>query len=81
MYTIFGIQIADLSYISLLSKNMVSVHQTITASVWIINLLRRKIYRFYKNIFEIINKIKYQPLIYRFEEEQYKNYMSGEIYQ
>jgi len=60
---------------------MESVHQMITANLWIIKLLRRKIYRCYKNIFAIINKIKSQPLIYRFEEEQYKIYMSGEIYQ
>ena len=64
-----------------LSKNMESLHQIIATTLEIINLLQIKIYRCYKNIFISIKIIKFKPLIYRFNEDQDKIYLSGEIYQ
>ncbi len=60
---------------------MKSSHQGITASSGILHLPQIEVYRCYKHIFASINKIKLQPLIYHLEEDQYKIYMSGEIYQ
>ena len=57
------------------------MHQIITASLWIISLPKIEVYKWYQNIFTSIKKNKYQPLICCLKEDQYKIYMSGEIYQ
>ena len=59
---------------------MESVHQILTVSLWILRLQQREIYGCYKILLSI-NRIKSKLLSYRFEEDQYKIYMSGGIYQ
>lgn len=59
---------------------MESVQQIITVSLWIITLEKIEISGYYK-IFTNIKRIKFQLLSYRFEEDQYKIFMPGGIYQ
>lgn len=60
---------------------MESVHQIIAVILLIISLLQRKLYGWNNNILAGIKQIKFKPFIYRFQEDQYKIYLPGEIYQ
>lgn len=60
---------------------MKSVHQIITVILWNLSLLQRGTSGYYDKIFKSIKMIKSQLLNYRFEEDQYKIYMPGGIYQ
>ncbi len=60
---------------------MKSVHKIITVILRNLSLLQRGISGYYDKIFKSIKRIKSQLLSYRFEEDQYKIYMPGGIYQ
>ncbi|PHM06556.1 hypothetical protein CK516_32765 [Nostoc sp. 'Peltigera malacea cyanobiont' DB3992] len=60
---------------------MESVHQIITVSLSILSLLQREVDECYRNIWASIKRIKSKLLSDRFEEDEYKIYMPGEIYQ
>lgn len=66
--------------IHFLVNKMKLIHHILTASLWIISLQQRKVYRCYQ-IFISINRIKSKLLSYYFEEDQYKIYLPGGIYQ
>lgn len=59
---------------------MESLHQIIAVILLIISLLQRELDGWDNNILAGIKKIKSQPFIYRFQEDQYKIYLLGEIY-
>lgn len=60
---------------------MKSVHPIITVILWNLSLLQRGTSGYYNKIFKSIKRIKIQLLNYCFEEEKYKIYMPGGIYQ
>lgn len=60
---------------------MKSVHQIITLGLSILNLLQIEIDGWHQNICTCIKRIKFKLLNYSFEEDQYKIYLPGEIYQ
>lgn len=60
---------------------MKSGHQIITLGLSILNLLQIEIDGWYQNICTYIKRIKFKLLNYSFEEDQYKIYLPGEIYQ
>lgn len=60
---------------------MESVHQIIAVILLIISLLPRELDGWNNNILADIKQIKSKPFIYRFQEDQYKIHLPGEIYQ